>query len=71
MLYTFVYFNFIFKMITTTTTFSTFVLLLYNWLLTNRKQDKYFAWILSLCQPFYRAPGQHLIDYNTITYVSF
>jgi len=58
-------------MITTTTTLNTFVPLLYNWLLTNKKQDKYLAWILSLCQPFYRAPGQHLIDNNPITYVIF
>jgi hypothetical protein len=57
-------------MITTTTTLNTFVLLFYNWLL-NKKQDKYLAWILSLCQPFYRAPGQHLIDNNTIIYASF
>jgi len=58
-------------MIMTTITLNTFVLLLYNWLLRNKKQDKYLAWILSLCQPFYRAAGQHLIGNNTITYVSF
>jgi len=71
MLYTFVYFSYIFKMITTATTISTFVLLLYNWLLRNKKQDKYLAWILSLCQLFYRAHGQHLIGDNTNIYVSF
>jgi hypothetical protein len=51
----------------TATTLNTLVLLLYNWMLTNKKVDKYLAWILSFCQPLYSAHGQHLINNNTIT----
>jgi hypothetical protein len=55
----------------TTTALNTFVFLFYTWMLTNKKQDKYLAWILSFCQLLYTAPGQHLINNNTITYIIF